>query len=82
MRGNPLAHCVESYMVCWRAFCAIRNSVGIPYCIKKSYWAGSGSGGKVDVVEATQPRRRILQAGSFFITFYFIFNHFYSLLYS
>ena len=34
MRGNPLAHCVESYMVCWRAFCAIRNSVGIPYCIK------------------------------------------------
>ena len=39
---------------------AIGNSVGIPYCIKKSYRAESRSGGKADVAEATRRRRRIL----------------------
>ena len=48
-------------------FYAIGNFVGIPYCIKKPYRAGLHCGGKVDVAEATRRRRRILQAGSFFI---------------
>jgi len=52
----------------WQSFFhAIGNSVGIPYCIKKPYWAGLHCGGKVDVAEATRRRRRILQAGSFFM---------------
>jgi len=37
-------------------FCAIGNSVGIPYYIKKPYRAGSHCGGKVDVAEGDPPQ--------------------------
>ena len=57
-------------------FYAIGNSVGIPYCIKKPYRAGLHCGGKVDVAEATRRRRRILQAGFFFIKIQFLLNIF------